>query len=204
MAFVPVPNVAMVEIRGSVDSQDVENTLYFEKAGTIVDGDLANIAGNTRTWVTDEWLQAVGSAWQGRELVVTDLTTATSGQVSVSLSGETGVIEEAIMPNNVTACVSFRTAFRGRSFRGRNYMPAIPISAVTGLNELTTGYMNNVANRYANLIANPILPSWSWVVVSRFTNNAPRTSGIGTPVVSVIFADNTVDSMRRRLPGRGR
>jgi hypothetical protein len=32
----------------------------------------------------------------------------------------------------------------------------------------------------------------------------PRTEGIATPVTQVVITDHTIDSQRRRLPGRGR
>lgn len=41
-------------------------------------------------------------------------------------------------------------------------------------------------------------------VASRRLNNAPRLIGVATEVIDVVLADDTVDSQRRRLPGRGR
>ena len=51
---------------------------------------------------------------------------------------------------------------------------------------------------------------WVWVIVSRYSGvdgdgrPVPRVAGVTTPVTNVVAVDGTVDSMRRRLPGRGR
>jgi len=42
-----------------------------------------------------------------------------------------------------------------------------------------------------------------WVVVSRFHDNAPRTAGVVSFINAATVVDATVDSQRRRLPGRG-
>lgn len=50
----------------------------------------------------------------------------------------------------------------------------------------------------------------AWSVLSRYSGTlpngkpAPRANGIATQVLLVSFADNKVDSQRRRLPNRGR
>jgi hypothetical protein len=101
--------------------------------------------------------------------------------------------------------VSFRSALSGRSFRGRNYIPCLTNSQVTG-NLIDVSWQGDIINAYAELLfGGGALPAgWVWVVVSRFTNNLPRVTGIFSEVFSVLVTDTIVDSQRRRLPGRGK
>jgi len=55
-----------------------------------------------------------------------------------------------------------------------------------------------------DLLANLFIASGAtWVIVSRFLDKAPRTTGISRTVSSVILVNLVADSQRRRLPGRG-
>jgi hypothetical protein len=43
----------------------------------------------------------------------------------------------------------------------------------------------------------------TWCVVSRHLDGLPRDIGITRKITTVILTDLTIDSQRRRLPGRG-
>lgn len=48
-----------------------------------------------------------------------------------------------------------------------------------------------------------LTPTPEWVVVSRVQNGVTLTVAQATPITAVVVVDDTVDSMSRRLPGRG-
>ena len=106
-------------------------------------------------------------------------------------------------PNNVAATVSLRTAQRGRSGHGRNFVPGIPNSVIT-LNALDADFINNLLAAYFELVgAGSFVAGWQLVVLSRQTGGLLRANGIGIPVTNVEMVTNTVRSMRSREVGHG-
>jgi hypothetical protein len=211
MPFVPVENVALVELRMEYDGQQVENTLYFAFPGAIDGTMLTDLCTEMKGWWAASYASVITDQVTLREVVATDLTTATSGQSSVSGGGETGDFLAVGMPGNVSLSVSFRTDFRGRSFRGRNFLVGIPISQVEDISQVIAGYETGVLAAYNAVFASATAQGVVWSVVSRFSGvdpvthaPIPRVAGVPTPITSVILVDRTLDGMRQRLPGRGR
>jgi hypothetical protein len=210
MAFVPVPNTIQVDVIYMIDSQGVENTLYFENP----DGwDLASIEAfliNLRDLIQTELMPLLSVSIQVIELVARLLDTASSiGFTMPATPGVTGGNPNEPAPNNVTYTVSFRTGLTGRSFRGRNYVPGIPNDQIS-TNTILADFRTGVLAFYTELKTLATDAGLSWVVVSRYSGvdsdgkPIPRVTGVTTPIQSVGTADFTVDSQRRRLPGRGR
>jgi hypothetical protein len=211
MPFIPVANTALVEFRMTYDEQDVENTLYFKKTASIVEADLVTLGDVLYDWWTTFASDAMVSAVELREILLTDLTSETGAQVTKNGAGSTGQAEEDGCPSNVSLCVSFRTALRGRAFRGRNYIVGIPFSQVEDTNRLISAYTAGVVSGYNQFNSSVELGSFAWVAVSRFSGvdatthkPIPRVAGVATPITTALIVDSVIDSQRRRLPGRGR
>jgi len=203
MAFIPVPNVALAEIRMTWDAQLCENTLYFEFGSPPDVAALTGLGAALEAWWIDNYKPKANSNVQLREIFMTDLTTDSGPTVSRSpASLVIGDNTSEALPNNVTCSVSFRSGLRGRSFRGRNYFVGLSDDQVSH-NTLTSVFIEDIVAAYTALIATAGSVSADWVVVSRFHNKLPRTTGVATPIISVTVVDSTVDSARRRLPGRG-
>lgn len=205
MAFIPVAGVLEAEIRMSLDDQLVENTLYFKPTPDSEAGTPIALAADLLVWWTVSMAPALSDNTFLREIYVTDLTTATSGAATQPApapaphGGRTG----APSPNNVSLAVSFRTAQRGRSFRGRNYIAGIN-EPDTEWNQISATLEGLILAGYNELLSAPFSTDWQWGVVSRFANKAPRAAGVFTPITAVTIVDRTIDSQRRRLPSRGR
>jgi len=205
MAFVPVPGVIMVELRYTYLEEQCENTLYFRLQPSVADTSLLALGNAVLLWWNAEVRPYLSNQLTLREIYLTDLTTATSEAYTLvpptplPVGGDTA----AALPGNVSLAVSFRTGARGRSYRGRNYIVGLVEPAVTG-NAVSNDFANGMQDAYSELLASPFADDYEWVVASRFTANAPRTTGIATPVTSVTVVDPYVDSQRRRLRGRGR
>jgi hypothetical protein len=210
MPFVPVPDTVLAEIRMQQDSQKIENTLYFK--GTSLD---VPTATTLATALIDWWTANIAPKTHVSlilsSVVITDLSSATGFQVGVAPTTSThGLITGSDeMPNNVVATISFRTGSRGRSFRGRNYIAGLTNGQITA-NTLTSTAITDFLDAYNALLAVATAQDVVWVVASRFSGvdpvthkPIPRTTGITTEITNVLFADDTVDSQRRRLPGRG-
>jgi len=203
MAYQPAPNIAQVQLVGIVDSQMTINDLYFEISGGAIDSvNLATLTGACATWFSSVLAPMLSDDWSAQTAIGIDLTTQTGPRVIVGAAAPGGVSGEAA-PNNVAACVSLRTALRGRSARGRNFVPGIPNDAIT-LNTLDSGFVNDLVSNYTSLVGpGTFSAGWQLVVLSRVTGGVPRANGIGFPVVSVTMTTNKVRSMRSREVGHG-
>lgn len=210
MAFVPVPNTIGVDVIFLLDNQRVENTLYFEKADGWVLADITTFMSDLATLINTGLMPLLSSALSFIELAARLLDTASSIGYTLSLTPPTsgGQADEAL-PSNVTYTIQFKTGLTGRSFRGRNYVPGLTIDSVTQ-NTIDTDTRTGLLAFYSSLRAMASENATPWVVVSKYSGvnpttgrPIPRVTGVTTEVTSVSTFDRTLDSQRRRLPGRG-
>jgi hypothetical protein len=172
---------------------------------------LNTLATDILAWWQDAYAGLASDNVRLREIVATDMGSPTGPQVSIAAPiGTVGDQSGPQLPNNNTLTVSFRTANRGRSFRGRNYVVGLVRDNVLD-NNVVIGYANQVQTVYEQLLpTGTILTDGTWVIASRFSGvdgdgkPIPRAVGVTTPVTSVVIVDGIVDSQRRRLPGRGK
>lgn len=163
---------------------------------------LGTIAGAVGTWFASELAPLLSDDWSAQRVIGVDLTTATGPRVDVGSATPGGISGEA-NPNNVAAVVSFRTNSRGRSGRGRNYVPAIPGSLVT-LNTIDPALIASLIGAYSLLMGPGTFEAgWEWVVLSRETGGVPRANGLALPITGVVMVSDQVRSMRSRSVGHG-
>lgn len=204
MPFVPAPDVCLAELVMQLDGQVVENTLYFEASAGLDLSLMASLGAALVTWWTDFIAPGVTEQLLLTGVNLTDLTTAISPGVFVPVvPAVPGEGTSPAEPNNVSLCVSFRTAFRGRSARGRNYVVGLQNSQVTN-SHVDAGVADFFITAYQQLQgAGDFVAGLEWGVLSRFSGGDPRTTALFRPIIAVTVVDNTLDSQRRRLPGRG-
>jgi hypothetical protein len=106
------------------------------------------------------------------------------------------------LPNSNALVLTKRTALRGRSYRGRIYVPGLIEGQVTA-NAVSSAYQTNYLNFWNGLLTiTTTQNSFEMVVFSKKQNGSWLAQGILTPVIG-FTTDGQVDSQRRRLPGRG-
>lgn len=205
MGFVPVPNTVQVEVVYELDSQVVENVLYFEMTSAPTLTEVNALLDEIRAAIVDQLLPLLHNSIQLVRLVGTLLTEIDSfGSIlTVVPAVPGGNSTSTSLPNNATFAVQFATALRGRSFRGRNYVPGIPATARGTPNLLTSAFRDDILDAYQTICQAPASDGWTHVVVSRSSGGVDRAEGVTTPVTAYTAADLTLDSQRRRLPGRG-
>lgn len=204
MPFVPTVNTLRADLHYLWDSQQCSNSLYFQGSAS-PDIALATELGEALiSWWETEYAPNVAETVSLQEVVLTDLTNETSFSIAVTTGLPiSGTVASPSLPNNVSLCISFRTAQRGRSSRGRNYVVGMCESQAVA-SEATEGFIGVMLDAYEQLIgAGTFVAGLQWVVVSTISNGDPRSSGLAQPVTSVIVTDPVIDSQRRRLPGRG-
>lgn len=206
MPFIPVPDCVHAKIEGQVDGQTTLNNIYFRSTiGARSAADVLALANAISDWYSGSVVPLLNIAYLGRRVSVRGLTNALGFTAEVSMLGDDGAITGEALPNNCSMAVSFRTGLAGRSNHGRNYVPVMSDSEVNG-NVIDTGFATSIVDAYSELIfpSTAIPDGWIWVVVSRFVGGEPRTEGVFQEIMSVQVSDLIVDSMRSRLPGRGR
>jgi len=202
MAFVPVVDTVRAYIEGRVDNQLTLNTLGFFASGGVSTIGMQALASALQGWIVGSFAPLLSNDWESVRVRVVDLTTETGPVVEVA-AAEVGGTESEAAPNNVAACVSFRTDQRGRSARGRNFVPGVPNSILT-LNTLSPTWINDLLGAYGQLQgAGDFLAGWQQVIISTQAGGVPRVAGLAIPVTSVTMVGNSVRSMRSREIGHG-
>jgi len=208
MPFIPVADTAKAAIKFTVFGQNCVNTLWFKKSGGWDETDLNDLCVALNSWVIAELLP----------LMTNDLSFTGSSAVDMSAEGQEGVevpvspAEEggnvvAGLPNNVTAAIKFLTGFTGRSNRGRNFFVGLGENQATG-NTLAGATQTAIIAAYDALASYLTDLTADHVVASLYSgvdeegHPIPRVAGV-TKVVTQYAMDALLDSMRRRLEGRG-
>lgn len=204
MPFVPVQDTVMVELFQRLFGQRIENTLYFKLVAGVGVPEVTDLWNKLLAWWTTSLAVNLSNELTLVGAKITDLTSATSFALDFTAPtpNPAGVVGSPSLPSNVALCVSMRSAGRGRSSRGRNYIPGMTESKTTG-NEVVAATVAGLEASYNGIRSLAFTAPWVHVVVSRFTAGAPRAAGVVFPVTSCKIVDPFVDSQRRRLTGRG-
>lgn len=206
MAFIPVPNVVACDVIARLFGQIIENTLYFAFPDAPLVSQVGQLAASVGEWAVGGLCTGLSEEYEYLRTEATDISS--EGQASITNTvgaGTTGSNTSGCAPGGTCVAVSFRTAFGGRSFRGRNFISGVPLDAIDG-NQCTAGFDTGIVAIYESLVPDFIaddLPDAVHVVVSRYHLGAPRVTGIATPILSYLLTNRDIDSQRRRLTGRG-
>jgi hypothetical protein len=198
MAFIPVPNVGEFALNFLYNGQPAVNVFHVLFPSPPNATELEATCGLFRTWWIGELAPEVTNNASLQYITARDLSTQNSVGIiyntSLPASGRASV---AALPSNVTLAVKWGTGLAGRSYRGRTYHVGLGESQVAG-NTVDNTALTNYRDAYTALITAIDNAGGQLVVVSKYTNNAPRTTGIATPITSATIEPN-VDTQRRRL-----
>jgi len=203
MTFQSVPDTAEIVVKGTLNGQNVVNTFYATKEGGYDQADIDALASHVDDWVGALWLPHMPTQYHYLTSVVRGLTSAidlTGEDNTNSGDGGGGTMTGA---NNMSLAVKRRSGFTGRGARGRVFLPGVPDSGKDDDNHVTTdfsGSMETVLNGFRAAIADV---DWVEVIVHRVASGVPLAEAVIFTVVEYVVVDLVIDSMRRRLPGRG-
>lgn len=206
MGFVPFPEVYKAEMVFTLHGQWVENVHYFTSNNGQGAAEMQGLFEALDAWwsTTARGYAAADLALQ--KIKVTDMSAinapATEYPVTVN---KNGMLVGASLPANVTLAVHWSTYARGRSYRGRTYHLGLTEDKVTG-STVDAAFVTLLQASYEVLIEleDPTATySYRKVVASRISNGVERQNGVAT-LVTTCTVDPTIDSQRRRLPGRGK
>lgn len=206
MPTINTPFCYELQMRFTQDGQLVENVWHFTDPSGDTDyaGKCTLIAGAADVSMATTFMPRMSNGVTYRECFVRHLGTANPYTATVADSApQFGDKTSPALPNNVTICASLRSDLAGRSYRGRTYLIGLTEGDVA-VNAVTPAELTAWADAIVDMAAAiELAAEVFWVILSLFSNGVPRVTGNVRGVDTVLFTNSTVDSQRRRLPGRG-
>lgn len=206
MPFIPVLDVANVFIEFTLPNNvRAGNSLWIRDEQAGVGGvRVAELLDLIETWVKTSYQVQQSNQVSFTRLNGRDMSVENGTVIDRPITPATaGSQNSPALPAQVSLAISFRTGLAGRSFRGRAYFVGLSEIAVAG-NYVDEAVAAAIVSGFNTLRTTVLAPAdFTQVVVSRFTNGAPRPAGIATAVTTSFAVDNRVDTQRRRLPGEG-
>lgn len=129
-------------------------------------------------------------------------TLATFEQSAAAVAGNDA--GQALPPQNAVV-ITLYTAVKGRSYRGRIYLPGVSENAWDGsamVGAILTNYLTIPTQLLAVFGPSGSNANWQLVVVSRYLNKIKRATPVGTAVTSAVV-DPIIHTQRRRVLGVG-
>jgi hypothetical protein len=201
--FIPAPLMTRTSLLYRWNGQRVVNTLHHKWPTTPDVPTMILFNVDLKTWWDANMKNSLSSDIGLEQIVTVDLTTQSSPSATLSINPtDMGGDGAGSVYLNDALCISFRTAQRGRNYRGRNYIPAIWKNRTLDSGRYDPAWVSTLITAMTALLTSANFHNAVLSVVSYFLNKTPRGSAIGTPVTAFV-ADNLIDSQRRRLIGRG-
>jgi len=205
MPFIPADKTVQVEMRYVQNSSQMENVFYVHKEslGDVDATYLGGLADIIKSAWTTYFKPIISTGCTLVEIYLRDLTALEAIEFTESVN-DVGTAAGSLATGQDTLCVSFRTGFTGRSARGRSYF--ISLRQTDIVNDIVSvGKAQAIVDAWAEMMSeiNASLDGAKCVVLSRFTEGAPRTEGQIRDITTVTAIDRIVDSQNNRLTGRG-
>jgi len=169
----------------------------------LVPGDLDPVLDVFTIWWQDELSDHMAGIATLTEIKATSLNSSTAPTKSAfSFTPASGTGSGAPVQDSVATVITTVSDLRGRSYRGRNYVPA---GIAAGLSNSSTWSPLWVADLQADweaLGAALIDASFQHVVLSRYQDGAWLTTGVSTPITAYV-GRSKIGTVRSRVLGTG-
>lgn len=203
--FKPIANAAQVVIQSRLDGEACYSTFGFVRTAptTVTQAMVQALVSGLASIFVANFMPELPALYVFGKAVARALDVEDSWQAEDAAdAGTVGSLPGAILPNNCSLATAFQTGLAGRSKRGRQYWPSFLEGEV--LNQrVDAAKIAQILVLYEFLIGDDIVaPGWRWAVLSRKVISGVW-EGHAYPITKVLFNDAVIDSMRRRLPGRG-
>ncbi len=201
--FIPSPQVVRAEMCYTQNVQKTENVFHFKHtSGDPDETAMIALADYLKTWFNSYMKSNMHTSCALRLIRCTLLTARNSPGIEYAtglpIAGTFSTSASA--PNNVTVAVKWITGLRGRNYRGRTFIPGLASAFVDG-NSITSGMLTGYGTAFTHLLQDTPA-GWQMGVNSLYLDKVSRNMGEFTPFTGFVIEGN-VDSMRRRLTGRG-
>lgn len=198
MAFIPAPNCVQIAVLGNQAGQPCEMTVGAVFPDAYELSDLEALALQVDGWVNEEFLVLIGSDAMYEGISIRGLSSIEDLEENLSepLPGGSGSVA---LPANVAYCITKRTGVTGRSARGRMYAFAVPADAAEDVRHLSAAYQTAYQDAWDTLTGYITTAGFAPVVISYYTEGAPRVTASIRLITSFQARDTRLDTQRRRL-----
>jgi len=198
MAFIPTIGAIELVVHFTVGGLPCSITLTLGTGGVPPTAtQLEDAALATNGWATGTLGDWLSNQLEFTGVTAYDLTSASSPTFTV-VNAPTipGAVADPMISGNTSIVASLRTANRGRSSRGRNYVTGVPNASKLDPFHSTTTFAANLLGAYLTGLAAFATAGFTWMVNSKYTLGVPRTAGF-LQQVNAIVVDNEIDSKDR-------
>lgn len=202
--FIPAANVVNVQVVYISASERVQNVFNVLSGGGTTAADMNRIGAKIEDWLRTDWDNGSSSLTTVSVISMTDAgVDGGVGVERVPATALTGSVGQPPLPANVTFAVKWNTGLTGRSHRGRTFHVGMTADMVL-FNQINPSQRAMYLAMYTALLTKLHAGGTDdkLVVVSYCHDNVWRPSAEITEIISCSI-DVNLDSMRRRLTGRG-
>ena len=197
MAFIPAPGCVRVSVLQDNNEENVVNVFWVKPIMTIDASVLTAIMTAIASRYNSDWSDVCHGDWSVTKLVAQDWSSANGlggeyipGVQIVGQAAGTGVTGAA------SALISWNTAFRGKSFRGRTYLAGGAATYAYG-NEWAAALVNCSAQFATGLRTDLSGSGFPLQVVSFAANHIPRLVAVASEITGN-RSRTKIRSQRRR------
>jgi len=202
--FIPAANTARVRAIFDTPGGKAMNVTHWRKATPFDKDDLAALCTEYENAWEAQFSPLQSNVVEMTRIIATDISAEDSYEVDrAPLIDLTGGRTDTIMHDNVTIATKFGTGLSGRSHRGRSYHIGLTNDQCTG-DQAAAGTSDAIRDAwidFAGTINDSDLAA-ELVVVS-YCQDKEWLSDAEVNAVTEFTTENTLDSMRTRLAGRG-
>lgn len=202
MPVYDVPGLMRLEMHYLFQGEHCMNTFWIKsninETSPLLEQELA---GTFKNWFSSEVRPLSSSTLVLYEIVVKELRPDGIAILYTDGLPITGEKTEEALPNNVALAVHWGTGLVGRSRHGRTFHMGLCIDQVTSNHCDVASAIQTVYDNLRTALDNITL-NVEFSVVSFVAAKAWRRDVLVTPI-SGVAVESTLDSQRRRLPGRG-
>jgi len=203
MPFQSVPNAVEIIILGLIGGQQTVNTHYGQHTGAYVQADLDELSNAVDAWVAASWLPLMPSNWSYVRTEVRGLTNAIDLISVNNTNAGPGTAAATPFSNNASIAVKRASSHTGRGARGRIFIPPPTADGLADDNHITDLFAASLTGALDALTAAMATTNFVAVIVHRVDAGIPLVPAAVFTIAEWVVVDLVIDSMRRRLPGRG-
>lgn len=209
MPSVTTPHVAQVGIlfQDAAADSKCENTLYVEDPTDSLFSDYAGFAAQVQSAANAHLLPVLADDVYLTGVVIEDQRSAPYAGIVFPQAAMAGAVATGTraQPNVASLAIKKSTGVPGRNGRGRWYWPAWNANQYSAQNLILASAADSWVAALAAMQAAIEAGTYPCKVgiVSKIVGGAPRPNGVFYQITGWSYTDLTVDSQRRRLPGRG-
>lgn len=203
MPFQSVPNTVEIIVRYLAAGQEIINTFYGQMDGYAL-ADVESLAAIVDGIVDTDFKPLIAAGVDYVNTTVRGLNAAIDIEAvnadhagACSLAGTT-------LPNNCSLAIKRASGFTGRGARGRIYWPPMTSGVLeVGGDTIAAATTEAIVAALDALDAAVNTAGFVPVIVHRVAAGVPLVPAAVFTLLEWVVVDRVIDSMRRRLPGRG-